>query len=325
MIKPQKGSNGLTFARPLESRTGADVPPSVQESIFRPGSALALGGLVTLACAVFLVQTRQDSAQNLSASTHKKPLAAPNKSVRIARAERGAPADKAPPTSRPSLDYYTKGVRGSLFSAPLPPKPKEAPVAKQAKMILPKVPPVFVNPFADWNYAGSVTAGDQKMALLENRITKEGVYVREGQSFMGFAQVKTVGDQMVTLVSAGKPTILAKSDEMNTTPLTASAGYLTKQPDPQQMGGQPQNVQMAMMTAMEAQMAGAKVGMTLPNGKTLTAQQAERFTRRMNGRFDGTGGQTGGQGGGSGGGGGRGGGGRRGRGGGGVMVAPLSN
>lgn len=293
MIEPQKGSTGLTFARPLEARAGADVSTTGQTSLFRPGSAFALGSLITLSCAVFLVQTRQDSAQIRPAAAHKKLAVARAKGMRLT--ERGPAADKSTPTARPSLDYYTKGVRGSLFSAPSPPKPKEASVPKQAKVTLPKVPPVFVNPFADWTYAGSVTSGDQKMALLENRITKEGLYVREGQSFMGLAQVKSVKDQMVTLVSAGKPTILAKSDEMNTTPLTASAGYLNKQPDPQQMGGQPQGVLLSPMAAWRAQLGAATVGMTLPNGKTLTPDQTARFNRRMNGRFDGTRGQDGGQ------------------------------
>jgi hypothetical protein len=247
-------------------------------------------------------------------------------------AERGDAAPKTTEPTRPSIDFYTKGVRGTMFSAPVPPKPKEPAPPKLVKV--PGIKPAPVNPFLDWNYAGSVTAGDKKLALLENRTTKEGQYVREGQTFMG-AQVKSVTDQLVTLTSAGKPYPIAKSDEMNTTPLSASAAYLTAQNQPQPQVQNQAQVSAQMMGAWMNQADASGAGMMLPNGRQLSADQAQRYMSRMQNRFNGNGGQggfgggrggRGGQGGFGGGQGGYGGGGRGGRGGGGggatIMVRP---
>ena len=305
MTDPQKGSTGVQFARPLEQSSQGAWLAGPRVSALPRSSTLVLGGLVILACATFLLQTRPDNAQNLPASAQKKNR--PAARMRIALAEAADPV-KSTQTARPSLDFYTKGVRGSMFSAPQPPKPKEAPAPKLTRVIVPVVKPVIPNPFADWTYAGSITVGDKKMALLENRITKEGHYVLEGQPFMGLAQVKNVTDQMVTIVSAGKPLYLAKSDTINVTPLSASAAYLTAQPQQagQQMG------QQAMMAMQGGQTGLSGPGMVLPNGRTLTADQAARFNSRMNRRFDGGQGGQGGQNGWQGGRGGQGGGGRRG-------------
>lgn len=290
MTDPQRGSTGVQFARPLGPDGARQHVTGGAATLMRPGSTLAIGGLVVLACATFLLQTRTDSAQNLPASAVKQSKVTRTSRVRVAMAEHNV-APKQQDVTRPSLDFYTKGVRGSLFSAPVPAPPKAAPVAKLPRVIVPPSKPVFVDPFADWTYAGSVTVGDKKMALLENRTTKEGQYVLEGQPFMGLANVKSVTDQMVTLVSAGKPTILAKSDAMNVTPLSASAAYLTAQP---QQAAQANAQQM--MAAMQAgQMGSGAPGMVLPNGRVLTAEQMARFNSRMNRRFDGGQGGAGGQ------------------------------
>jgi len=328
MKAPQKGNTSI-FARPLEPPTSTG--PSLLDRAFeiRPASGFAIAGLVVMASAVLLLQPRSDGAQNLSRA-NKKAAAKPAPRVRIAMAERGNTVEKTTETTRPPLDFYTKGVRGSMFSAPVPPKPKEPAAPKPVKLPTIKVAPV--NPFLDWNYAGSVTAGDKKLALLENRLTKEGQYVREGQTFMG-AQVKSVTDQIVTLNSAGKPYPIAKSDEINTTPLSNSAAYLTAQNQPQQQAQTQVTAQMMGAWMRPQDTSGA--GIMLPNGRTLTADQTQRYMNRMNSRFNGNGGRGGGQNGFGGGGGNRGGrgggggggfgGGRGGRGGGGgttIMVAP---
>ena len=308
MTEPAKGKSGSLFAQPLTPLSvargmGAD------SSGLRPSPGLALAALMAVACAAFLIQTRQDGAQNLTATQKKKPA---SNQVRVAMAERGTETKAAPASGRPSLDFYTHGVRDSMFSAPQPPKVKEAPASKQARVIVPKVNPAFINPFADWSYAGTVTAGDKKMALLENRMSKEGQYVTPGKKFMG-AEVKTVTDQMVTVVSAGKPYTFAKSDEIDVTPLSASAAYMTAKTQ-QTQNDQGQNAQaMAAWQLAQAQLNATGQGMTLPNGRNLSPQQAQRFNNRMNNRFNGPGGGGGGFGGGGfGGGGGRGGRGGRG-------------
>jgi hypothetical protein len=303
MTDPAKGNSGSLFARPLQP---LDSHAPARNDIFsglRPAPGLALAGLMLATCTVLLLQSRPDGAQNLP-STRKKPAAAPAKRVQIALAERGNEAAKASDGSRPSLEFYTRGVRDSMFSAPQPPKPKDEPASKAARVIVPQIKPVPINPFADWSYAGTVTAGDKKMALLENRTSKEGVYVRDGQTFMG-AQVKSVTDQMVTVVAVGKPYRLAKSDEIDITPLNASAGYLTAQP--QQVANTDQAAASAQKLLLDMAAQAQAAGMVLPNGRVLSAGQAARFNNRMNGRFNGGPGGQGGQGGGGGGGRGRGG------------------
>ena len=292
MTKPPKDKPVSIFARPLESHRPASAGPLTGLSAFQPSSGLALAALLAITCVAFLLQTRQNGAQDLTATQktmQKKKSGAHVKPVRVALAERGKGAENSAETARPALDYYTRGVRGTMFSAPTPPTPKEQPAPRPPKIVLPKINPQFVNPFMDWTYAGTVTAGDKKMALLENRTSKEGQYVREGQTFMG-ATVKNVTDQMVTLVSAGKPYPLAKSDTINVTPLSASAAYLTQPQQQAQQAGQPANAQ-----AMMAVPAGG-VGMVLPNGTVLDANRAARFNNRMNNRFNGGGGQGGGRG-----------------------------
>ena len=288
MTEPQKGNTGLQFARPLPPDGDYVAKRAVLQSTLRPTPALALAALIVLSCSAFLVQPRPDGAQNLPSSIKASRAVQASKRIRLAMGDRTKGAEKSTDTARPGLSFYTKGVRGSMFSAPQPPKlqkPKEAPIPKPVKVIVPPLQPQFVpNPLADWTYAGSVTIGDKVMALLENRQTKEGQYVLAGQSFLGIAQVQSVTDQLVTLVSAGKPTILAKSDAINLTPLSANAAYLNGS-GPQAAQGQP-----PAPGAPPGQAVGSGgAGMNLPNGRVLTPEQAARFNGRMNRRFNGGG------------------------------------
>ena len=72
---------------------------------------------MALSCVVFLLQTRSDMAQNAPASSRTKHTKARAGTVEVAMAEREATSTKSAETIRPSLDFYTKGVRGSMFSA----------------------------------------------------------------------------------------------------------------------------------------------------------------------------------------------------------------
>ena len=63
-----------------------------------------------------------------------------------------------------------------------------------------------INPFADWSYTGTVKVGDQMMALLENTKTKDGQYLKVGESFQG-ATVSEITEQSITLNSGGKPRV----------------------------------------------------------------------------------------------------------------------
>src|SRR5947209_5445306 len=182
MTQPQRGSAGLMFARTLEQKSGRARSIDASPLLVQSTPAYALGALVLLSCATLLIQTRPDLAQNAPAGAKKQPAARGAKRVQVAMGDRDTPPAKAAETSRPSLEFYTKGVRGSLFSAPVPAAPKST-AENTKKLLTVKVPPLVINPFADYVYTGTITSGDKKLALLENRYTKEGHYVQVGQPF----------------------------------------------------------------------------------------------------------------------------------------------
>ena len=169
--------------------------------------------------------------------------------------------------SRHSLEFYTKGVRETMFSAPQPPppeKPKPVPVVPAPpppKIVVPIIVPVEINPFADWVYTGTVTIGAVKMALIENTKTREGHYLKQGETFQG-AQVAQVTDQMVSFTAGVKPYLLAKSDNINLVPLDRNAGApitTTGQPAPPP----PANAPPVLNTGMPV---GMPMGLNFGNG-----------------------------------------------------------
>jgi hypothetical protein len=127
-----------------------------------------------------------------------------------------APASTEP--ERKPIEFYTGTVGSGLFTEPQPeaPKPTVAVAPVKAPVVVP------ASPFADWAYTGTVTMGDQTYALLENSKTKEGEYIKTGDSFRG-AQASSVNDQMVTLIADGKPVTLAKSQNYSVVPLDKDA------------------------------------------------------------------------------------------------------
>lgn len=191
-------------------------------------SSVTVLSLSVVACSALLlaaqVNRAQDSPASASKGKAKSAQTAPKSGDSALTVE---PVVEETSSGRHPLAFYTQGVRAGMFSPPLPPTPKHKPivVVKPAPkpLPLPIVPVMVINPFADWAYTGTIKMGDQTMALLENTKTKEGQYVKAGDSFMG-AQVASVTDQQVLLTNAGKPTMLAKSDNINLVPLNSSAG-----------------------------------------------------------------------------------------------------
>jgi hypothetical protein len=173
-----------------------------------------------------------------------------------------------------------------MFSAPQPPAPKPPPIVKEKP-----APPVYVppiNPFAEWSYNATVSMGDDKMALLENTRTKEGHWVQVGDKFLQLAEVGSITDQMVTLKTGAKPTLLAKSDTINVVPLDKSAAFMTGQGQPQQPVNQVQAATQALADALKAQMQ--------PTARDRYRQwmqspeNAQRVQQRMDNQFNGRGG-----------------------------------
>ena len=131
------------------------------------------------------------------------------------------------PGGRKPLSFYTGGVRGDLFTSP-------DEVAKQKLAAAPPPPPPPppipqpVDVLGDFAYKGTVSMGGKSMALIENTKTAEGQYVGVGDFFMG-GKVTEVGDRLLSLDLAGKPRIMAKTDDFALVPLTKSAPFLTNQ------------------------------------------------------------------------------------------------
>ncbi len=176
--------------------------------------AVALGAIV-------LAQTDKGRVNIVAASS--KPKAVTDSMVTV-----------IPAAERKPLSYYTGGVRSDLFNGPLQEasiKPKTEPVkvAKPEKIDLTPSTPAAVNPFADFAYTGTVNAGGEMIALVENVKTKEGQYLKQGDGFMG-GKITDIGERTVTIDVAGKKETLAKSDDFKLTPLDKSAPYLTAAP-----------------------------------------------------------------------------------------------
>jgi hypothetical protein len=274
--RPVKANALPLFAHSLEAQKLIRMSPT--ERIFWSGAALSV--LSIGACAILLMAARPDRAQSRPGSAAPTKAAAPQD----ARSGPAVEPSGDTTTERRPVDFYAKNIDSNLFTAPQPPPPPPPkPVKVEPPKPAPIVPVIPINPFADWAYTGTVHMGDMTMALLENTKTKEGQYLKVGEQFLG-AQVSLITDQQVSLSSGGKPYMLAKSDNMTLTPLDKSAAYLTAQPAP--APGQPG----AMPPGGAPGMAPGGDMVTLPNGRTLTPDQAARRARRMNRMFNGGGG-----------------------------------
>lgn len=277
------------FAQPLNGAHGRDRQASPAESTMN----LVWTGVSLGVAMVFLAFAVPNSAQNRPNPQTKSGKETPQKDASATVATKSATGDTKGQTvvdssARRPIDFYTRNVRDTMFSAPqppAPPKPKPLPPPPAPKPAPPvHVPVVEINPFEDWAYTGTVKMGDQMMALLENTKTKEGQYLHSGDSFMG-AQVSQITDQMVTLTAGGKPHLLAKSDTITLTPLDKSAAYLgngggAPGGPPPGMPGQP-----PMPGGMPPGMTPPGM-VTLPNGRALTPTQAVRRSRRLNRQFN---------------------------------------
>ena len=161
--------------------------------------AVALGSIGVFSFSLFANRAQgrpADARDEKKNSVNGKPKT--SVSDKTAKNHSGLGADTVENAgSRRSLDFYTKGVRGTLFSAPQPPpvaKPKAIivkPLPPPPRIIVPEVKPVEINPFADWSYTGTVTVGETKMALIENSKTKEGRYLKQGEEFQGASSSRT--------------------------------------------------------------------------------------------------------------------------------------
>lgn len=233
--------------------------------------------------AIVLAQNNRKPDLGPAAQVNTDRKSAPDVEIVPAKAER-----------RP-LVYYTGGVRSDLFTAPV-----QAPV-EPPKVELPKTDaivaaPVIVNPFADYAYTGTVQVNGLPMALVENTKTKDGQYLKAGDSFLG-GVVAEITDRTVSIKVGDKPQILSKSDQFTVAQLDKNAPYLQTGGQP----GQPAQTPPAGGPGMPGFGAGGPGG---PGGmaagfadrmrqrmESMPAEQRQQIMDRwMNSRFEGRGG-----------------------------------
>ena len=252
-------------------------------SSFQKNQNIILFGTVFVFCGGLLTLSVRNNAQDAQSPATKKAV-----SVETPKTNS---EEKTPSKDRPAVEFYTGGIRGNLFSAPLPPKPKATPTPKAPPKVKPipvpivkppVVVPIVINPFAEWKYTGTVKMNDQMLALLENSGTKEGRYVRVNEAFDGGATIAAITENGVTLLAAGKPYLIAKQMEGSLIPLNAPTGPAPGTPPPgtpPAPGSPPPGVMPLMQT-----MPGGTI--TLPNGLQMDAGRARGRNNRLNRRFN---------------------------------------
>jgi len=272
---------------------------------------VVFGTVALVSCGALVAVARSNGAQNAPTSTRLSVTSvprSPGRSVQVAQAPVAAQAAPVSDDGRRPVEFYTGSVRGGLFSAPEPPAPKQPKVVETPKALKePKVDvqPEEVNPFDNWTYSGIITSGTEKIAVIENRTTKEGVFLKVGDSTQG-ARLTEIENNMLTFKAGKKPYYLAQSQNMNVTPLDRSAIPTStqqggQQPGQQQPGQQPAQVQQMQIAPtvpggqndsdrfnrFRAMMGGGAGGMvTLPNGMQLDPSQFQRRSQRMNRNFN---------------------------------------
>jgi hypothetical protein len=131
-------------------------------------------------------------------------------------------------TTRMPPQRYDDRLRADLFTAPQP-APKVVPPASRPAPESPPPPQVVVppppDPLAGYVFTGVMRVGDQRSALVENAKTKEGYFLKEGDSFAG-GVVTQITEQMLTVTVDGAPHTLARNDHYSFVPLDKSASFV---------------------------------------------------------------------------------------------------
>jgi hypothetical protein len=153
------------------------------------------------------------------------------------------PAAKSAATNGKAPEFYGDNVRSALFARPMPNAPAPAPPQPETVTSdpMPQIPAGAVAPdtMAEYVYSGTVTAGGEMQALLENPRTREGWYVQRGDAFLG-AKVTQIDANAVTLEVHGQTRRIPKSSAYNLVPLNAQAGSPVDKSAPPTPGGVPQ-------------------------------------------------------------------------------------
>lgn len=231
---------------------------------------LVLLGVVSAGALIAVVASAQNDAKKPAAAA----VAPAQNQIALVISDDGLDA-------RQPLNFYTGGVRSDLFGAPenmkvdaKPTTPKAIVPTKPLKPIetTPAVAPV--SPFADYVYSGNVEVNGEKMALVENRSTRAGQYLKQGDTFIG-GTISQISDRSLVIQVAGKDETLYKTDNFRLTPLSNSAAFLQNNPQ-QNVPGQPGALPGVPGAAPAA---GA---MPFPGFDQLPADRQQRIMERMN-------------------------------------------
>jgi len=215
---------------------------------------VACGAIAVTAATAAILTLNRGSATDVTLKTvpvnyTTRTTVLPKPALSVAKT--AGPAKPASSAARPvHTDYYARAIRGNLFSAPVPPEPKEAaPKPAHLAVKVPQIPPP--DPLADAVFAGSVTKDGKTAALIQSRATGEGTYVTTGGHWNGFS-VSSVSPREIELTRNGTHRTLERSDTINVVQLSASA------PQPQTPvasavpAGPPQNASAAAAAAAAA-------------------------------------------------------------------------
>lgn len=182
-------------------------------------------------------------AANQRPDSRLQPVQAVKESdgVRVEPAEKKPIAEPAPP----SFDRYRRLLEQNPFSPrlpkklllpppplvgpPAPPvlppaeKPTDAKKPETAPAAAPPKAPEAPDPLKDWVYSGTVAIGSDVYAVVENKASKQGRYLKAGDELQG-ATVDGIAQSELSLTLNGAPRTLAKSTAFSVTPLNGNAG-----------------------------------------------------------------------------------------------------
>ncbi len=223
-------------------------------------AAAAAGIFLTVAAAGAMLAYSEKSAQSaheihtkLTAVKGKNTKtsavsAQPNVKAGVQTKDSKTATVAAASSGRRPVDFYTGDVRATMFSEPVAPAPP-APVVVESAPVAPEPP----DPYADYNFTGSATIGDEKFAIVENIETHDGYLLKVGDSIPDMdSKVESIDGRYLTF--SGKDAKKTLSVSMNTSyiPLSASAGFLAAKPQ-----GQPGQGGLAGLAGMTPQQLAA--------------------------------------------------------------------
>lgn len=130
-----------------------------------------------------------------------------------------SPAGEPPSAARAALSRYADGILSDLFGRPPASSAKPAaPLRPRAAVAQPSSAPAAPDRLADYLYTGIVTVDGERRALVENRRTKQGVYLKQGDPFLEFT-VGAITPDSITLCAGSQNRTLARNDRYDLVPL----------------------------------------------------------------------------------------------------------